>query len=147
MYFIIIDRDTNIQFVKQKKDGPFDSELKYVRFSVTTVQITEVVENAIMDNARSVAQQVIDEAESRKPIQDCRNLRCELHGLNSSNIAQIQHIQCFSCRDRWICYVNKKRKRRGPEPPPGLNPRESMEDVYDVARDGNTTQPCQFRQD
>ena len=29
-------------------------------------------------------------------------------------------------------------KRRGPEPPPGLNPRESMEDVYDVARDMGT---------
>ena len=44
MYFITIDRDTNIQFVKQKKDGPFDRELKYVRFPVMTVQITDGVE-------------------------------------------------------------------------------------------------------
>ena len=85
-----------------------------------------------------MARQVIGEAESRKPIQDCRDLSWEFHGLNSGNIAQIQHIHCPSCRDCWICHVNKKGKRRGPEPPPGLNPREPMEVVYDVGRDMGT---------
>ena len=62
----------------------------------------------------------------------------EFHGLNSGNIAQIQHIHCPSCRDCWICHVNKRGKRREPEPPPGLKPREPMEDVSDVGRDMGT---------
>ena len=72
---ITIDRETNVQFVKQKKDELFDKELKYVHFPFMTTQITDSVENAILENARSVAQQIIDEAKSQKPIYDCQNLR------------------------------------------------------------------------
>ena len=32
----------------------------------------------------------------------------------------------------------KKGKRRGPEAPPGLEPREPIKDVYDVGRDMGT---------
>ena len=34
--------------------------------------------------------------------------------------------------------MTKKSKRREPEAPPGLEPREPMEDVYDVGRDMGT---------
>ena len=100
MYLLItIDREADTQFVKQKKKSePLNKDLKYVSFPVTTAQITDTVEAAIPQHARPVAREIIDEANSQKPDADCRSLRCELHGLNSSNIAQIQHIDCAPCR-------------------------------------------------
>ena len=47
MYFITIDREGDIQFVKQKKSEPLNKELQYVPFPVTTVQISDNVETAI----------------------------------------------------------------------------------------------------
>ena len=74
MYLITIDREANIQFVKQKKGEPLNKELNYVHFPIMTAQITDSVENAILENAGSVARQIIDEAKSPKPVHDRRNL-------------------------------------------------------------------------
>ena len=55
VYFITLDREANIQFVKRKKNEPLNKDLRYVPFPVVTTQITDTVEAEVLENARSVA--------------------------------------------------------------------------------------------
>ena len=98
------------------------------------IQITDVVEADILENANAVARQIIEDVQSQKPDDDRRNRRCALHVLNSNNIAQILGIHCDQCRACWMNHVAEKGKRRAPAAPPGLGPIEHIKDVYDADR-------------
>ena len=131
---ITIDLDSNIQFVRQRKNKNFDKELRYVPLPVVIIQITDIVEVDIVENTKAVARQVIEHAKLQKPDDDHWNRRCAIHGLNSNNIAEFQWLNCDQCRACWTNHVAEKGKQRAPAAPPGLEPTEHLKDVYDAER-------------
>ena len=73
MDYVTVDRDANVQFVRQRNCEPFDPKFKYVPFPVPTLGITEIIEADILVDAKNVIQNAVEETKMQKPDDERQN--------------------------------------------------------------------------